>query len=316
MLEFPQPDPDLAHLAGRNLIYKVGRTGAGRRLDIYTAGASGLSRGRVRDLIGFGSVWVRGRVCRRQSRILQPEDWVTLQVPFYGPVRFYEADPARVLFYDDWLLAYDKEAGLPSQQTPYDGYNNLFAALVRLRGSGYLALHHRLDRLTSGVMVFSLSREANRPLSRLFSQGLMTKTYLALVHGRPVRDSWQVDRPIAKQKGGYFCPPDGRGRPARTEFTVLARGRDRTLVQARPLTGRTHQIRLHLAWCGHPVLGDPAYQGPPAPRLMLHAAGLSFEHPLTGRPLNIESSAPVGFGPEDVDKYVQTPMATLDKVSK
>ncbi|MBU2552139.1 MAG: RluA family pseudouridine synthase [Proteobacteria bacterium] len=301
MIQFPPLDPEMADLAGKNLIFKIGPPDQGERLDRFTAQVSGLSRSKIRLLIDFGAVWVRGRACRQQSKALRDGDWVTLQVPTYGPVRFYEIDPARILHEDEWLVAYDKEAGLPSQQTPYDAHNNLFAALRRRDPDGYLALHHRLDRLTSGVMVFGRHKGANQGLSRLFSQGDMEKRYLAVVDGVPERDEWEVDRPIAKRKGSYYCPTDAPGRPARTLFTVLARGANRALVQARPLTGRTHQIRLHLNACGHAILGDAAYGGPPARRLMLHAARLAFNHPVTRAALVIEASPPEAFDPGNLD---------------
>ncbi|MFH1092128.1 MAG: RluA family pseudouridine synthase [Pseudomonadota bacterium] len=299
MIEFPPPDPGLVHLARKNLIFEVGESEAGERLDKFLAQAADLTRGRVRALIDFGSVWVRGRACRQQSRLLKAGDWVTFQAPEYGPVKFYEADPERILFQDEWLLAYDKEAGIPCQQTPYDGYNHLFGALSRLR-PGYLGLHHRLDSLTSGVMLFSLSQKINPSLSRVFAQGRLTKIYLAVVQGSPPQDSWEVDRPVAKRQGGYFCPEDGRGKAALTSFTVLKRGKGRALIKARPLTGRTHQIRLHLALSGHPVVGDAEYKGRPAPRLMLHALSLSFNHPVTGQTLTIEAPRPEDFRPSDM----------------
>lgn len=301
MIQLPPADPDLAHLARRNLIFPVGDDRAGERLDRFTAEAVGLSRGRLRELIDFGAVWVGGKVCRKQSRILQAGDWVTLQVPAYGPVRFYEIDPGRILFRDDWLLAYDKESGVPCQQTPYDGYNHLFGALNRYLDGKYLALHHRLDQQTSGVMLFALDPAVNPAVSALFNQRRVTKAYLAVVQGRPERDAWEEDRPIAKRKGSYYCPEDAPGKPARTEFRVLERRADRTLVEAHPLTGRTHQIRLHLAYGGLPIVGDSAYGGPPAPRLMLHAHALSFVHPKTGQALTIESPVPADFSAADPD---------------
>ena len=297
---WPPPDPELVQLARKNIIVHVGTDQAGERLDRFTARLTALSRGKARALIDFGSVWVEGRVCRKQSRLLQQNDKVTVQVPDYGPVRFYEIDPGRIIYEDNWLIAYDKEANIPCQQTPYDGYNHLFGALKRARGDGYLAMHHRLDSPTSGVMIFAGHPDANAGLSRLFSRGPLTKIYLAVVRGRPAEETWEVDRPVAKQKGRYFCPPDGHGKPAQTLFTVIARGLDRSLVQVRPLTGRTHQIRLHLAAVGHPVLGDTTYDGPPAPRLMLHALSLSFKHPQTKEPIIIEAPKPPGFRAVDM----------------
>ena len=296
MIQYPPDDPQLAQLARKNLIFQVEPNQAGQRLDKFVADMTGLTRSKVRELVDFGAVWLGGKVCRRQSHPLQPGEKVTFQAPVYGPVRFYEINQERIIYQDQWLLAYDKEAGIPSQQTPYDGYNNLFAALKR-HTTGYLALHHRLDSPTSGVMVFARRQQANSGLSRIFREGDMAKIYLAVVQGEPARDAWESDLPIAKQKGSYHCPPDRMGKPARTLFKVLSRDRDTALVQARPLTGRTHQIRLHLTAGGHPILGDSFYGGSPAPRLMLHALSLSFDHPVTGQALTIIAPAPPGFEP-------------------
>lgn len=296
MINFPPSDPELSALADRKLTFLFDPGQVSAALDRYVSEMTGLSLDMVRKLIDFGSVWLNGKVCRQSSYILKEPDWIRINPPVYGIKRFYEIDPGRILYQDEWLLAYDKEANVPSQQVPYDAFNNLYAALKRHLGADeYLGLHHRLDRLTSGVMLFSLTRDINPGLSRLFREGGMTKLYWARVAGRTEKEAWSVDLPIAKKKGGYFCPPDGQGKPALTEFVALERGADETLVQAGPLTGRTHQIRLHLTASGHPILGDPEYQGSPAPRLMLHAKSLSFGHPKTGRVLRIEAPVPTSF---------------------
>jgi 23S rRNA pseudouridine1911/1915/1917 synthase len=297
MIEFPPPDPELAPLARRNLIYNVTDDEAGERLDRYTAQMSGLSRGKIRALIDFGSVWVRGKVCRRQSRILKTGDWVTLQAPMYGPVPFYEADESRILFRDKWLIAYDKESGIPCQQTPYDGYNHVYGALERLLKTPYLGLHHRLDSPTSGVMLFTLNKKANQGMSLMFVKGTIQKTYLLVVPGNVEKDSFTVEAPIAKTKGAYHVPPDGKGKPARTDFTVIHRGASHTLLQAWPRTGRTHQIRLHMTHINHPILGDSFYSGAPHNRLMLHAESLYFNHPVTHETMEIKAPPPSEFLP-------------------
>ena len=294
LIRLPPPDPVLTHLARKNMIFRVKPEEAGWRLDQYAARQSGLDLDLVRALISFGAVWLDAKACNEASIQLAAAQQVTLQAPLYGPVRFYEANPKRIIFRDKWLLAYDKEANIPCQQTPYDGYNNLFAALKR-RNSGYLALHHRLDAPTSGVMLFARDRKANSGLSLMFKQGRIQKTYLAVVKGKPEQESWTCDLPVAKKKGGYHLPPDGRGKPARTEFQVLASLEGQTLIQARPLTGRTHQIRLHLTAGGLPIIGDTTYGGYPAPRLLLHAFSLAFDHPLSGDRVVIETPAPYGF---------------------
>lgn len=299
-IQFPPSDPDLIHAARDNMIFKIHSGDAGRRLDDFTAAAVGLSVRKIRELIDFGSVWVCGKVCGACSRILEENDWVTFQAPAYGPVRFYEIDPSRIIIEDGWLLAYDKEAGIPCHQTPYDGYNHIYGGLQRhlkkkAHGSDYLAMHHRLDGPTSGLLVFSMRKEANAGLGSMFSSGGMSKTYLAAVSGIPQREEWVVDRPIAKRKGGFYCPEDEPGKEAKTIFRVLAKGEKKTLIEARPVTGRTHQIRLHLQVSGFPIIGDATYGGAEYERMMLHAFSLEFKHPKDGRVIKLETQTPDGF---------------------
>jgi 23S rRNA pseudouridine1911/1915/1917 synthase len=192
-------------------------------------------------------------------------------------------------------LIYDKEAGIPSQQTPYDGYNNVFAALVRyLAGEAnrYVAIHNRLDRETSGLVVFSLQKSVNEPLGRAFRQGRVKKEYLALVQGVPEKDSWTCDAEIRKAGGKYTEARKGEGKKAETRFRVLRREEGRTLVLASPLTGRTHQIRIHLTLAGHPIVGDRAYGAKPDRRLYLHAWRLTLEHPVSGKLIALEAPLP------------------------
>jgi 23S rRNA pseudouridine1911/1915/1917 synthase len=262
---------------------------AGLALVDYLAGQLRLPPEQSRDLIDFGSVQVQGRQERNPRRVLGALEKVSVHVPRLGVRRHYEVDPERILYQDRFLLAYDKEAGVPSQQTPADAYNNLFAALARhlQKNSShpYIALHHRLDRETSGVMVFALDRSINRSLGRAFENKEVVKDYLAWMEGAPPEDCWQVSADIGRQAGSYVACPRGAGKPAQTVFQVLYREEGQTLVWARPLTGRTHQIRLHARYCGHPLLGDRLYGGKAAPRLYLHAQRLVLVHPQTKSPL-------------------------------
>jgi 23S rRNA pseudouridine1911/1915/1917 synthase len=281
-----------------------------------------ISHEQAVDLIDFGSVYVQGRQERNPSRVLAGGEEIRVCWPWKGARRFYEIDPARILYQDRYLLAYDKEGSIPSQQTPSDGYNNLFAALYRYLERGnvrnpYVALHHRLDRETSGVMIFALDRSANRNLGESFMNRKVIKDYLAWIGGNPTREEWMVDADIGRKDGRYLVCPKGRGKPAQTLFTVICRdtdafladatnqteepeqtGRpDRALVLARPLTGRTHQIRLHLASRGHAILGDNLYGGRPAKRLHLHAYRLELPHPVTRKQLILTASVPPEWPP-------------------
>jgi 23S rRNA pseudouridine1911/1915/1917 synthase len=259
-----------------------------------------VPRGEAAGLIDFGSVYVRGRIERNPSMILSGGEEISAAIPAYGIRRFYEIDPARVILRDRFILVYDKEAGIPSQQTPYDAYNNVFAALLRhLAGEqttdSYAAIHNRLDRETSGVLLFALEKRVNEPLGRAFQQRRVKKEYLAWVEGAPKNDSWTSDSEIGKIGGKYTAVSKGEGRKAETLFRVLRREAGRALVMASPLTGRTHQIRIHLAEAGHPAAGDRAYGAKPDKRLYLHAWRLMLKHPVSGEHLCLEAPVPADW---------------------
>ena len=259
-----------------------------------------IPKGKAADLIDFGSVYVRGSIERNPSMQLSGGEAICVTFPPYGIRRVYEIDPLRVIFRDRFLFAYDKEAGIPSQQTPYDAYNNVFAALLRhLAGeetSGrYAAPHNRLDRETSGVLLFSLEKRINGSLGRAFQERRIKKEYLAWVEGVPKNDSWTSDSEIGKVGGKYSAVRKGEGRKAETLFRVLRREEGRTLVLASPLTGRTHQIRIHLAEAGHPAAGDRAYGAKPDRRLYLHAWRLRLEHPVSGKHISFEAPVPADW---------------------
>ncbi len=256
------------------------------------------------DLIDFGSVQVDGRQERSPSRSLRLRQEITVHLPWLGVRRHYEIDPQRILYADPFVMAYNKESGIPSQQTPADAYNNVHAAVLRHQqhhhSHPYVALHHRLDRETSGVLIFALNKSVNTNLGGAFERKEVIKDYLAWVKGCPVEETWEVVEDIGRVSGRYVTCARGTGKAAATAFQVVTREAQRSLVWARPRTGRTHQIRLHLRWCGHPVLGDRLYGGPPAPRLYLHAYRLQLEHPQTHALLKIVAPVPEDWpeGPE------------------
>ncbi|MGC9193889.1 MAG: RluA family pseudouridine synthase [Syntrophobacteraceae bacterium] len=252
------------------------------------------------DLIGFGSVYVRGQMTRDPTLRLCGGEEIWAAFPSCGIRRFYEIDPSHVIFRDRFLLAYDKEANIASQQVPFDAYNNVFAALLRfLSGKKgavpYAGLHHRLDMETSGLLLFALERKANEPLARAFRERKVKKQYLAWVEGFPQRDFWTCEADIGKVGGKYKTVGKGEGKEARTLFNVLSRKDGRSLVLAVPLTGRTHQIRIHLALGGHPIAGDRAYGAKPDQRLFLHAWRLTLKHPVSGNVLNLQAPVPAGW---------------------
>ncbi len=279
------------------------RTGAqdkGLSLDEAVSRYLRISKGEAADLIDFGSVYVRGLIERSPSIALSGGEEISVTFPPYGTSRFYEIDPNRVIFRDRFLLAYDKEPGIPSQQTPFDAYNNVFAALLRyLAGEKtsecYAAIHNRLDRETSGVVLFALEKKVNKSLGTAFQERLVKKEYLAWVEGAPQKESWTSDAQIGKIGGKNTVVGKGEGKKAETLFRVLRRVEGRTLVMASPLTGRTHQIRIHLAQAGHPVVGDRAYGAKPDRRLYLHAWRLTVKHPVSGKLLSLEAPLPADW---------------------
>lgn len=224
--------------------------------------------------------------------------------------------PSRVLFEDEWLIVVDKPAGLPTQPTLDASRPSVFSVLKdflqkREGREQYLGLHHRLDRDTSGVMLFTKNQKANAGVGALFAEKKAQKTYHALaVLGAGCAEAWEVKNYTAvvgrAGKASKYGAVRSGGDPAQTVFRELERLPGVLLVEARPLTGRTHQIRVHLSEGGHPILGDEFYGGPASLRLgsgarlmfqrvLLHAAALEFCHPMTQEKHAISSPLPADF---------------------
>ncbi|CAM2064986.1 RluA family pseudouridine synthase [Sulfidibacter corallicola] len=214
----------------------------------------------------------------------------------------------RILFEDEHVIVVNKPSGLPCHATRDPRRDHLFAALARFleardgAAQVYLALHHRLDRDTSGALLLSKAKVANRPLSDMFRDHRVQKTYVALVdHEGWAQDPpppWSVRNYLARDKRDKHRMTAVRsgGDPARTDFRWMASYPDGTaLVEARPHTGRTHQIRIHLALSGHPIRGDRLYGGTGEGRVMLHAHRLEFPHPVAGRSITVDAPLPRPF---------------------
>ncbi len=290
-------DPALSFGPASSFRWRTGAQDKGLSLDEAVSHYLRISKEEAADLIDFGSVYVRGLIERNPSRVVSGGEEISVTFPSYGVRRFYEIDPIRVIFRDPSLFAYDKEPGIPSQQTPYDAYNNVFAALLRHlareKTSGrYAALHNRLDKETSGILIFALEKGVNKYVGMAFQERRVKKEYLAWVEGAPKNDSWTSDSQIGKAGGKYTAVKTGEGKKAETLFRVLRREEGRSLVLASPLTGRTHQIRIHLAEAGHPVAGDRVYGAKPDRHLYLHAWRLTLQHPVSGKHLSIEAPTP------------------------
>jgi tRNA pseudouridine32 synthase/23S rRNA pseudouridine746 synthase/23S rRNA pseudouridine1911/1915/1917 synthase len=184
-----------------------------------------------------------------------------------------EALQARVLLRDANLLVLDKPAGLAVHKGPKTELSlERFLPALRFGLKQNPELGHRLDRDTSGCLVLGRHHKALRKLGRLFSSNGVAKTYWAVVQGGPATDAGTIDQPLLKVTGrnGWRILPDPTGKPAVTDWRVLGRGPGIAWLELKPRTGRTHQIRVHCAEAGFPVIGDPVYGPNPKPDRMLH----------------------------------------------
>ncbi|MDR2198430.1 MAG: RluA family pseudouridine synthase [Deltaproteobacteria bacterium] len=257
----------------------------GRPLKELCALITGLPLSEAEKLVEFGSMWLNNSRVEDPSFPLPPKGSFRLNFPEYGPVKFYEGSPDRIIFEDSDVIVYDKESGRPSQGVPYDSYNNVHSALTRRRGL-FLRLPHRLDLGTSGFLLLAKNQRAAGFLGKSFQRGAVSKRYLALATGEaPQWREKDVEINIARIQNRFTVRENGPGLPSRTSFKLLSAQDGLLLFLAVPHTGRTHQIRLHLSHLGYPIMGDNFYGGEIHPRLMLRASGLSFTHPTSRLPV-------------------------------
>jgi 23S rRNA pseudouridine1911/1915/1917 synthase len=301
--------------------HRVPSPAAGERLDRFVAAAEpDLSRNRVQALIEQGHITVGGRAAR-PSRRLRAGDEVRVELPAPEPTTL-EPEPLalRIVWEDEDLIVVDKPAGLVvhpgagvRRGTLAHGLLHHDPAIAGVGGGDRPGIVHRLDRDTSGLMVVARSARAHRALVEALRKHEVVREYAALVWGDPRQDSGTVSAPIARD------PRDRRrmavarrgGRAAVTHWRVAERFGPATRLEVRLETGRTHQIRVHLAHQRMPVVGDPVYGGRKRPlnpevsqrslvgavlqslgRQALHAVRLEFAHPVHGAPLRFESALP------------------------
>jgi 23S rRNA pseudouridine1911/1915/1917 synthase len=283
---------------------------AGARLDICLARRlPEFSRAAIQRLVRRGSVLLNGAKARPSTRV-RAGDRVAMEVPAIRPPTVEpEALPLSILKEDEAFVAIDKASGIavhPGRGRPGGTVANAIAhryGMVALRGGAYRpGIVHRLDLETSGVMVIAKTEVAHARLSAAFHAREVAKEYRAIVFGDPAHEEDRIDLPLGRDlvhPTRIAVRFDG-GRDAQTVVSVVERFGAAAHLLCRPLTGRTHQIRVHLASRGHPILGDSLYaarrQPPvPVPRLMLHAFRLTFPHPLSGEDIEVEAPLPADF---------------------
>ncbi len=287
----------------------VGKEQNNLRLDDAVATLNaGVSKSEARRIIDRGGCTVNVALVRVASRSVKAGDVIEIGVMEAGRFQKLLLLPEALLYEDAELIAVNKPAGINSQRTPYQLKGTLeywVSEYFKAQGNSEPArVVHRLDRGTSGVMLFPKSRPAAAWLSKQFQDGLVEKRYLALVCGNPQQVEWSVDAPIGKVASARYGIVEG-GKQSRTEFRTVASSGDISLVEARPLTGRTHQIRVHLASVGLPILGDDTYGGLPAGRMMLHCSAMTFQNEKNGE---IRVTAPLaGEFEERVCGLTQSP---------
>ena len=288
------------------------RTDAGKRVDVWLEEhLPQYSRSRLQQWIKAGGVLVDGARVRPSYRLrgLETAEVSPAEPP---PLKAFPEDlPLKILYEDSDVVAVEKPAGMVVHAgagchsgTLVNALLHRFGALSGAGGQERPGIVHRLDRHTSGVLLVARNDAAHRSLAGQFAGREIEKVYLALVHGRLKPDEGRIDKPIARDPARRvrMTARLGRGRAAITEYRVLRRFAAFTLLEVRLQTGRTHQIRAHLASLGHPVAGDRLYGAaaqveglPPLDRFFLHAQRLRFRQPSTGAPVTVESPLPPGL---------------------
>jgi 23S rRNA pseudouridine1911/1915/1917 synthase len=282
----------------------------GERLDRVVAMLTGLSRAASAALVDAGEVRLDGQVVTNRSHRVTEGEVVDLAVPEQATATGPTGDPSvevPVVYEDPYLVVVDKPAGLvvhPGAGRPVGTLvNGLLARYPEMAGVGQAdrpGVVHRLDKGTSGLLVVARAPEAYEALVAMLSARTVDRRYWALAWGLVEAPTGEIDAPVGRAaRDRTRMAVTLQGRPALTRYDVEARYEhpvEVTELTCRLATGRTHQIRVHLASIGHPVVGDARYGGArsslPAPRPALHARQLAFDHPVTGAPLSFESPLP------------------------
>jgi 23S rRNA pseudouridine1911/1915/1917 synthase len=299
--------------AHRNYSLTANISEAGMRLDQFLAAhIAELSRTQARKVIDLGGVHVGGRRVRQCSLVLRAREQIEVFLDEL-PLQAYVLEPSSVLFRDPYLIALNKPAGIPVQPTPARYKGTIFAALEAFLHNPYrpldrptLGMVQRLDQETSGVMTFSIHPRAHKALTASFVGREVDKEYRALLHGMPPAEGEIRSLLARSRRTNRMQSVAAGGKEAITRFRILHYFDGAALAAVQILTGRSHQIRAHMAEAGHPLLGDRLYGGPISchgqmvPRTMLHSWQLSLNHPVSGERLVLQ--APL---PDDMEELIR-----------
>ncbi|HSW50127.1 MAG TPA: RluA family pseudouridine synthase [Bryobacteraceae bacterium] len=282
---------------------------AGKRIDRFLQERlPGYSRARMQEWIRAGRVRIDGKP-QKPSFHLRGGETLEVEPAELTPLRAEpEPIPLEILYEDGDVVAVNKPAGMVVHAgagcrsgTLVNALLARFGALSGAGGQLRPGIVHRLDRYTSGVILVARHDAAHRDLARQFADRRVEKVYLALVHGAVKQDQGKIERPISRDpvRRVRMTARLGRGRTASTEYRVLRRYRDFTLLEVRIGTGRTHQIRVHMAAAGHPVAGDRLYGAPArvaapetAGRFFLHSHRIRFSQPSSQAAVTVEAPLP------------------------
>lgn len=261
-----------------------------------------LSRSFVQKLIADGHIKVNGH-STRASHVLEPGDVIEISLPPPASATPLPENISLDIVYEDkYLIVVNKPAGLTTHPAPGHPHSTLVNAILAhapqlpgAEGSPRPGIVHRLDKDTSGLMVVAKMAETHESLSHQFKDRTVHKKYLVLVQGHISPERGAIEAPVGRHPSHrQRMAVVENGRPARTEYRVLRSLGGYTLLEVSPITGRTHQIRVHFSALGHPVVGDRVYGGksPLLQRQFVHASYLAFNHPVTGRAVEFTSGLP------------------------
>ncbi|BBB32871.1 23S rRNA pseudouridine1911/1915/1917 synthase [Thermotomaculum hydrothermale] len=263
---------------------------------IKLANIKGIDSQNLKKSLAIGGILVNNKRIKKIDTKLKKGDRVSICLDENPPE--FEFSKDWIVYEDEYLIIVNKPQGITTQGTMCYDINHLYY-FVKQYLNGYAGLHHRLDRDTSGLVLFTKKKEVNKEVAKLFKNREIKKYYITIVHGRLERKK-EINQPIglipeSNPKKWWVNMPESK--QAITIVKPIEVLKNFTLIEAMPLTGRTHQIRVHLSSIGHPILGDKFYNQEEKSNysLMLHCKKLEFNHPVTKKKVTIETDMPERF---------------------